>query len=273
MTNPVVDLVGDRTGRIVAVYPQSEKAGLSSWEIGDWVAEALRRAQAFRDPLPESWRRRLELPGRDWALRQIHAPDSLGASQMARRRLAFDELLRLQVILVMRKRAVERESTGIRHRVDGELVDRFRAGLPFTLTAAQSRAIAEIRGDMAGPYPMHRLLQGDVGSGKTVVAVAALLTAVDGGHQGALMAPTEVLAEQHHAGISDLLRGFTRPSAGTLLPDRPLRVGLLTNRTPARGTDPPPRRAGRRHRGRAGGHPRAAHRGRVVRLAGGGRHR
>ncbi len=153
---------------------------------------------------------------------------------MARRRLAFDELLRLQVILVMRKRAVEREATGIRHQVDGDLVDRFRAGLPFTLTEAQTRAIAEIRGDMAGPHPMHRLLQGDVGSGKTVVAVAALLTAVDGGHQGALMAPTEVLAEQHHAGISDLLSGFTRPSSGTLLPDRPLRVGLLTNRTPAR---------------------------------------
>jgi ATP-dependent DNA helicase RecG len=234
MTNPVVDLVGDRTGRIVAVYPQSEKAGLNSWEIGDWVAEALRRAQAFRDPLPESWRRQLELPGRDWALRQIHAPHSLGDSQLARRRLAFDELLRLQVILVMRKRAVEREATGIRHRVDGDLVDRFRAGLPFTLTDAQERAIAEIRDDLAGPYPMHRLLQGDVGSGKTVVAVAALLTAVDGGHQGALMAPTEVLAEQHHAGISDLLGGFTRPSTGTLLPDRPLRVGLLTNRTPAR---------------------------------------
>jgi ATP-dependent DNA helicase RecG len=234
MTNPIVDLVGDRTGRIVAVYPQSEKAGLSSWEIADWVAEALRRAQAFRDPLPESWRQRLELPGRDWAMRQIHAPDSLRDSQAARRRLAFDELLRLQVILVMRKRAVEREAAGIHHRVDGELVDRFRAGLPFTLTGAQDRAIAEIQSDMAGPHPMHRLLQGDVGSGKTVVAVAALLTAVDGGHQGALMAPTEVLAEQHHAGVSDLLQGFTMPSSGTLLPDRPLRVGLLTNRTPAR---------------------------------------
>ena len=131
MTNPVVDLVGDRTGRIVPVYPQSEKAGLSSWEIGDWVSEALRRARPFGDPLPEPWRRRLELPDRDWAMHQIHAPDSMADSQMARRRLAFDELLRLQLILVMRKRAVEREAAGIRHRVDGELVDRFRAGLPF----------------------------------------------------------------------------------------------------------------------------------------------
>ncbi len=134
----------------------------------------------------------------------------------------------------MRKRAVEREAAGIRHSVDGELVDRFRDDLPFHLTAAQERAIAEIRADMSGPHPMHRLLQGDVGSGKTVVAVAALLTAVEGGHQGALMAPTEVLAEQHHAGVSELLQGCSLPSPATLLPDRPLRVALLTNRTPAR---------------------------------------
>jgi ATP-dependent DNA helicase RecG len=234
MTNPVVDLVGDRTGRIVPVYPQSEKAGVSSWEIGDWVSEALRRARTFVDPLPEAWRSRLELPERDWALHQIHAPDSMAASQVARRRLAFDELLRLQMILVMRKRAVERDAVGIRHQVDGELIRRFREGLPFSLTAAQDRAIAKISDDMAGPHPMHRLLQGDVGSGKTVVAVAALLTAVEGGHQGALMAPTEVLAEQHHAGVSALLQGFTLPSEQTILPDRPLRVALLTNRTPSR---------------------------------------
>jgi ATP-dependent DNA helicase RecG len=234
MTNPVVDLVGDRTGRIVPVYPQSEKAGLTSWEIGGWIAEALRRARTFVDPLPEWWRARLHLPERDWALHQIHAPDSLPDSQLARRRLAFDELLRLQVILVMRKRAVEREAAGIRHQTDGELVGRFRGSLPFALTAAQEHAIAEIAADMAGPHPMHRLLQGDVGSGKTVVAVAALLTAVESGHQGALMAPTEVLAEQHHAGVSALLDGFTLASDQTLLPDRPLRVGLLTNRTPGR---------------------------------------
>jgi ATP-dependent DNA helicase RecG len=234
MTNPVVDLVGDRTGRIVPVYPQSEKAGIMSWELGDWVAEAIRRAEPFADPLPEDWRRRLELAGRDWAMHQIHSPESIADSQAARRRLAFDELLRLQLILVMRKRAVERESAGIRHRVDGELVTRFRDGLPFSLTDAQTRAIQELSADMAGPHPMHRLLQGDVGSGKTVVAVAAMLIAVEGGHQAALMAPTEVLAEQHFAGVSTLLTDFTLPSDGTLLPDRPLRVSLLTNRTPAR---------------------------------------
>jgi ATP-dependent DNA helicase RecG len=231
MTNPVVDLVGDRTGRIVPVYPQSEKAGLLTWQLGAWISEALRRAGTLDDPLPEEWRERLDLAGRNWAFHQIHEPESLGAAQHARKRLAFDELLRLQVILVMRKRAMERESTGVRHRADGQLVARFRDDLPFALTGAQETAVAEITEDMAGAHPMHRLLQGDVGSGKTVVAVAAMLTAVQGGYQAALMAPTEVLAEQHYTGIAGLLRDLTVPSEQTLLADRPLRVSLLTNRT------------------------------------------
>jgi ATP-dependent DNA helicase RecG len=118
-------------------------------------------------------------------------------------------------------------------------VKRFHDRLPFALTSAQATAIDRIVADLGAPHPMHRLLQGDVGSGKTVVAVSALLTAVQGGHQGALMAPTEVLAEQHHAGISALLDGFTVPvadeSAGALplFEDRPLGVALLTNRTTA----------------------------------------
>ncbi len=234
MTNPVVDLVGDRTGRIIPVYPQSEKEGLTSWELGDWIAEALRRAPAVVDPLPPEWRQRLDLVERTWAIRQIHAPESMGAAQAARKRLAFDELLRLQLILVMRKRAVEAEATGMRHQVDGALVRRFRKGLPFPLTTAQLDAIAEIDDDLAAAPPMHRLLQGDVGSGKTVVAVAALLTAVDGGHQGAFMAPTEVLAEQHHATVDALLEGLEVPAGeATLFDERPLGVALLTSRTPA----------------------------------------
>ena len=234
MTNPVVDLVGDRTGRIVAVYPQSEKAGLMTWQLAGWVTEALRRVQpGFDDPLPARWRDELDLVSRDWALRQIHEPDSMATAAKARTRLAFDELLRLQVVLVMRKRAMEREAKGLRHRVGGELVARFEERLPFDMTAAQKRAVDEITTDMAGPHPMHRLLQGDVGAGKTVVAVMALLTAVQGGHQGALMAPTEVLAEQHHAGVSQLLAGLTVPSEDTLFAERPLEVALLTNRTTA----------------------------------------
>src|SRR5439155_24617530 len=103
----------------------------------------------------------------------------------------------------------------------------------FSLTGAQRRAIAEIERDLAAPVPMHRLLQGDVGAGKTLVAVSALLVAVQGGHQGALMAPTEVLAEQHHLGVKALLEGFTLASEGDLFGERPLRVELLTNRTTA----------------------------------------
>src|SRR4051794_31213944 len=204
MANPVVDLVGNRTGKIVPLYPQSEKAGLTTWEIGEWVEEALDRAGELVDPLPERFRKELDVVGRTWAMRQIHAPESMGAAQTARKRLALDELLRLQMILVMRKRAIERESKGIRHVVDGELVRRFEESLPFPLTGAQHRANAEISADLAGPHPMHRLLQGDVGSGKTLVAVTAMLTAVQGGYQAALMAPTEVLAEQHALGIREL---------------------------------------------------------------------
>jgi ATP-dependent DNA helicase RecG len=234
MTNPVVDLVGNRTGRIIPMYPQSEKAGINSWDLTDWIAEALRRAHPLSDPLPSSWVRKLGLIDRDQAMQQIHGPVTMEDKEAARHRLAFDELLRLQLILVMRKRAIERDAIGIRHDAGGAMLARFRDGLPFSLTSAQDRAIAEITADMAGPHPMHRLLQGDVGSGKTVVAVAALLTAVAGGHQGALMAPTEVLAEQHHAGVSALLEGFTLPSEQTLWADRPLTVALLTNRTSAR---------------------------------------
>ncbi|MBO0728217.1 MAG: ATP-dependent DNA helicase RecG [Acidimicrobiaceae bacterium] len=234
MTNPVVDLVGDRTGRIVPVYPQSEKAGLTSWDVGEWVGEALRRVRQFVDPVPERWLEQLHLPSRDWAIRQIHQPDTDEARYAARRRLAFDELLRLQVILVMRKRAIEREATGIRHEAGGDLVARFRDGLPFPLTKAQERAIEDITRDLSGPHPMHRLLQGDVGSGKTVVAVAAILTGVEGGYQGALMAPTEVLAEQHHAAVRELLGGLeVEDSSGSLFATRPVTVGLLTSRVGA----------------------------------------
>jgi ATP-dependent DNA helicase RecG len=236
MVNPVVDLIGNRTGRIVPVYPQSEKAGVNTWELAGWVDEALERLEqtgSLIDPLPREWRDRLDLVDRTWAMAQIHHPESMGAAQAARKRLAFDELFRLQTILVMRKRAVERDAIGIRHRLDGDLVARFMKGLPFPLTNAQEQAIAEIQGDLGGPHPMHRLLQGDVGAGKTVVAVAALLTAVQGGYQGALMAPTEVLAEQHHMGVSALLADLSVPDEGRLEGSRPVTVALLTHRTGA----------------------------------------
>ncbi|HZA74840.1 MAG TPA: ATP-dependent DNA helicase RecG [Acidimicrobiales bacterium] len=236
MTNPVVDLIGDRTGRIVPIYPQSEKAGLSTWEIGDWAAEALRRSQVrgLLDPVPDWVLERFDLVTRAEAFSGIHAPDSMAHKEVARRRLVLDELLRVQLALVQRKRHIERTTKGIAHRVEGALVDAFVARLPFDLTGDQRAAIDEIRRDLAAPHPMHRLLQGDVGAGKTIVAVSTLLAAVQGGYQGAFMAPTEVLAEQHAQGIRELLAGVEVPDDGaTLFDARPVRVELLTNRVGA----------------------------------------
>jgi ATP-dependent DNA helicase RecG len=232
MTNPIVDLIGDRTGRIVPIYPQSEKAQLNTWEIAGWVENALERCavRGFADPVPMPIRRALHLIDRGRALRQIHLPETMAEKEQARYRLAFDELLRVQTVLVMRKRAFEREQRGIRHDTTGELVRRFHAELAYALTDAQRRAITEIEADLSGPHPMHRLLQGDVGSGKTVVAVSALLCAVQGQHQGALMAPTEVLAEQHAAGIRELLASLRVPDPNNLFGERQVNVQLLTNR-------------------------------------------
>jgi ATP-dependent DNA helicase RecG len=239
MTNPVVDLVGDKTRRIVPVYPQSEKAGIMSWDIDKLMVEVLDRAGDFLDPVPLDVRDRWDFVDRTTAFHDIHQPDSMAAVTAARRRLVFDELLRVQLKLVQRKRELERTTPGLQHEVGGPLVRRFHETLPFPLTGAQERVIAEIEADLAGSHPMHRLLQGDVGSGKTVVAVSALLVAVEGGHQGALMAPTEVLAEQHALGVRQLLEGFTVPDrdeaslfSGAGL-ERELRVELLTGRTAA----------------------------------------
>ena len=236
MTNPLVDLVGDRTGRIVAVYPQSEAARLHSWDVDRLVAEALRRVmkiRGFADPVPVDVRNRYNLVGRSEAYHGIHRPSSMGEVAEARRRLVFDELLRIQLELVERKHAMECGSAGVAHDISGAMVGQFVERLGFDLTDAQRRVIAELLDDMARPVPMHRLLQGDVGSGKTVVAVAVLLTAVQGGHQGAFMAPTELLADQHHLGVAELLNGMTVPDPSTLLGSRPLLVALLTSRTTA----------------------------------------
>ncbi len=232
MTNPIVDLIGDRTGRIVPIYPQSEKVALTTWEMAAFVENALNKCEprGILDPLPRAMREQVGLIDRQRAMRQIHLPETMGEKEQARRRLAFDELLRVQLVLIARKMSYEREAKAIAHALEGGLVERFWDALPYALTGAQRRVVGEIRADLARPAPMHRLLQGDVGAGKTVVAVAALLTAVQGGHQGALMAPTEVLAEQHAVGIRALLGPFTVPEPGSLLGERPLRVELLTNR-------------------------------------------
>ncbi len=234
MANPTVDILGDPDERprpIIAVYPQSEKIDLPSWLVLKAVDETLTRCRArgIHDPVSAAMRKKYKLMDRQSALIGIHVPETFAEKEMARRRLAFDELLRVQLVLVMRKRAIERDSVGIQHKTNGQLVSLFYQHLPYQLTGAQQRVITEIESDLAGPHPMHRLLQGDVGAGKTIVAVAAMLTAVQGGHQGAIMAPTEVLAEQHAVGIRQLLQGLVIPDADSLFGEREVRVELLTS--------------------------------------------
>ena len=235
MTNPVVDLVGDRTGRFFPVYPQSEKAGLDTWDIAAFVEQALNRCVPRRlaDPVPAEVRSRFDFVDRHTAMNWIHRPATMGESVQARRRLVFDELLRVQLELVRRKRHLEQHTAGLSHAVDGDLVEHFWRRLPFPLTEAQQRVIHEIRVDLAKRHPMHRLLQGDVGAGKTVVALSALLTAVQGRFQGALMAPTEVLAEQHLASMRAMLGDLVVPDPSRLGGERPLRVDLLSGRVGA----------------------------------------
>ncbi len=237
MTNPVVDVLaqlGERTGVIMPIYPQSGKADISSWQIRQLMSTVLQHVGRFEDPLDEQWRSEYKLVHRDEAYRGIHAPKDFSELRQAQRRLRFDEFLRMQLALVSRRRALERVSKGIRHNVDGAVVHAFVSGLPYTLTPDQVLVLNQIKEDMGGSIPMHRLVQGEVGSGKTVISAAAMCIAVQGGHQAAFMAPTEVLAEQHVSVLQQLFRGLRVPSQhGSLFSEREVRVVLLTGRTPA----------------------------------------
>ena len=213
--------------RLLAVYPAVE--GLPSFKLNELVAAALEVLAEVDDWLPERLRRDQGLRDLDGALRAIHAPADHADRHTARRRLAFDELFSLQLGLQWRRARLEADTVGLDNGpVEGGWAERFRAELPFPLTGAQTRALATIGTDLGGTRPMHRLLQGDVGSGKTVVAVLAMLNAVDRGRQAALMVPTEVLAEQHHRTLTELLA----PLGVNVLDG--LRVAALTSSTPVR---------------------------------------
>lgn len=234
MASPIVDLIGDQTGKIVPIYPQSEKAKIGSADVARWAGEALRRAapRTIFDPLPEPVRSTHGFIDRHSATFQIHQPESMASVAEARRRLVFDELFSIQLELLMQQRIRQQTQVGVDHAPTGVLTSQMLDSFGFPLTVAQQRVIAEITEDMHRPHPMHRLLQGDVGSGKTLVAVHALLSGVEGGFQGALMAPTEVLAEQHALGIARLLDGLVVEDTMSMFPTRPLRVELLTNGVP-----------------------------------------
>ncbi|MDH3471184.1 MAG: ATP-dependent DNA helicase RecG [Acidimicrobiia bacterium] len=208
MSSPDVDVLdkpGESlvTGRVMPVHPTV--AGVGPGYLRRAIHNALGRARPIEEPLPPDLAKRLGLVERDKAIAEVHFPDTIEAGEAARGRLVFDELFRLEVALAMRKQRQVDAAEGISHTVDGELVAGFVASLPYELTGAQRRVSEEIATDMAVAHPMHRLLQGEVGSGKTVVAVEALLRAVQGGYQGAIMAPTEVLAGQHFLNVSELL--------------------------------------------------------------------
>jgi ATP-dependent DNA helicase RecG len=196
------------TADFAPVYPAGEE--ITPRRLRALVDRALARARHVPDPLPAPLAARLSLPCKADAFYALHRPRSLDEAEEGRRRLAFEELLVLQVGLARRRRQREAQVAPALPP-PGDLVRRYRALLPFQLTADQERVIGEIDADLRRPVPMERLLQGDVGSGKTVVALYALLRAVEAGRQGALMAPTETLAEQHFLTVDESCRALGVP--------------------------------------------------------------
>ncbi len=221
-------------GDLVPIYRLTKGVSQSGMRrlIGPATERALPLVEEF---LPDDVMRAARLPGLRDALGLIHHPADLSDDERARRRLAFDELFLLQLGLLERRRQQQRE-LGAPIPRNNEAVSNVLSALPFTLTADQERVIEEILNDIGGSAPMMRLLQGDVGSGKTVVAALALVTAAANGFQGALMAPTEVLAEQHFRTLTSVFSYGQREANGNnpihgfsgILPDRPLRIARLT---------------------------------------------
>jgi ATP-dependent DNA helicase RecG len=216
MKTPAVDVLsndseGLTVGRVVPVHPTA--GGVGPGHLRRAIHNALTRSQPIDDTIPTELKAANGLMDRPRAFDSIHFPESLEEVAPARRRLVYDELFRLELALAIQKRHQMAASVGIPHEPTGELVDRFLGGLPYDLTGAQKRVLDEVESDLKATHPMHRLLQGEVGSGKTVVAVATLLRGIEGEWQGAFMAPTEVLAEQHYLGVRELLAeaGLTPP--------------------------------------------------------------
>src|ERR671913_392553 len=205
---------GPHAGRFVPVYPVNK--GIQARRMRTLIHRALDAAGRILDPLPAEVLVRHNLPNLHDAIHEVHFPTDRARLASAMRRLIFHELFLIQTGLAARKVRLEATEVGAVHTGDGSLLNSFVKELPFGLTAAQERVIGEVLTDMRSEKPMRRLLQGDVGSGKTVVAVAALLTAVESGGQGAIMAPTEVLAEQHYLSVSNALAHL------------PVNVALLT---------------------------------------------
>ncbi|PSB04834.1 ATP-dependent DNA helicase RecG [Merismopedia glauca] len=204
LKDPQIEVLGDRQdaidsvtiGRIVPIYPLTE--GIAAETIRQAVIEALPAAKRLRDPFPRAFREGYGLIPLKDAIANIHFPENHEIKQAARRRLVFDEFFYLQLGFLQRRNQLRQSQTAASLAPTGKLIEEFYNILPFQLTKAQQRVINDVLKDLQKPNPMNRLIQGDVGSGKTVVAVIAILIAIQSGYQAALMAPTEVLAEQHY---------------------------------------------------------------------------
>lgn len=190
-------------GKYLPVYSATRK--LPSWKIAQCIQLALAAIGAVDEPLPRELLTRLDLIGLHDAIREVHQPSNLQLAERARERLTFDEALLMQLFLVARRHELRNQRAIARKVKSGGLLDTFDQRLPFQLTAGQLRVWREIATDLAGEHPMYRLLQGDVGSGKTIIALRAMLSTVDSGGQAVLLAPTEVLAQQHFKNFRSLL--------------------------------------------------------------------
>ncbi|MFN2203609.1 MAG: ATP-dependent DNA helicase RecG [Caldilineaceae bacterium] len=225
LENPVFEDVDEEmvsTGRIAPVYRLTE--GITGNRMRSIVRTALTGyVDLVADPMPAAILSAYDLPDLSSALRQVHAPDDQTSLDNAWRRLAFEEFFYLQLGVMLRRRDI-RSADATAVEGDPASIDRFLARLPYELTGAQMRVLQEIHRDMQRTVPMTRLVQGDVGSGKTVVAAAAMAAAFEAGMQSALLAPTQILAEQHYRSLSGLLAGTTRANGKTIS------VALLTGR-------------------------------------------
>jgi ATP-dependent DNA helicase RecG len=219
------EAVEEFAGAIIPVYPATAK--IPTWRIASAVRTVLDVLPPTPDPVPATVRAGRKLSSLDKALREIHRPESQQSLHFAKRRLKWDEAFALQLTLVQRKRRAADWPAKPRPRRGDGLLATFDAGLPYELTRGQHDVGEEIAADMSRPHPMHRLLQGEVGSGKTLCALRAMLQVVDAGGQAAMLAPTEVLAAQHHRNVVDLLGGMARAGELDAAPEA-TRVALLT---------------------------------------------
>ena len=215
MVHPDVDRLEDEdsrdflhTGRIIPIYSSNAELKKVGLDAHAGFRRLMRTLLELLEPLPEylpgELRRRHGFPSLDEAVRAIHFPDSHEQAREARRRLAYDEAFFLQLVLESKRRSYH-EQPGISFHTRSELARALVNSLPFELTGAQKRVLREIARDMSRPHPMNRLLQGDVGSGKTIVALLSMLVAIDNDYQAAFMVPTEILAEQHFKNLSRML--------------------------------------------------------------------